>query len=838
MTRSRRRWLVVLVALVALLGAAVAFGPGLALRWLDARLRAQVAERGVPVEWGAPSFDWAAGVTVPDLRVDAANAQGTVGSARVELAWALPPRVARVVLDEVDMTLDLPAGDAVPVEGAAPRRQLELPEALPALEVHGVRAVVRRGGVMLFRVDDAHLTARPDGAATVVEGAADLSWGLVAAPLQVTGRVQPAEGSAHLSVRGREGGNALHIVRSGREIIVPSADFAWTGGEADIRLRGASLRLGPRKTPSLRAEGDLVIRKAAGAGWSVGVEDATVLGTWPPPAQAGAPPPDDAAERPPPNVPLPLRLTAKNLRLGLLRPDGPLMLAEQVDGWAEDGVVDLRGRAFDGDFAATASFEVGPRLPRAAHLTLDGVDIGAAFDLLRPPPPLPRRPLPARLGGRVRGEVAIALTALHQPDDPAAPAPRDLPGTDRAPRDLPGTSGILRDLPFVAVVDLTVDDGRLEAPAVAEDPLVDVSAGLAALVTRTPDRLAVEDARLTLGDGVAGTLDLTVTGLPDAPFVDLDARLDEADCQAVVDALPRALLGPYDRVAVDGRMAPYLDITVPLADPDALTLDLKGLRVGCRVTALNTRPAGWPPVTVGGERPDLTDVAWLNQPFVRTVTEGTTGRRAVTVGPGSGRYVPLGGLPAYVGAAMFLSEEIDFYETHAINRGLVWRALRTNLAGRRFVYGGSGVAQQLVKNLFLTREKTLARKLQEVLVADRMGHAVGKDRVLELYLNCIEFGPDLYGIGPAARYYFEKPASALDPVEAVFLAMLKPAPYQGPWMKSRGRMFGGTWWADRMETLMARLVEYGYLTPAQADAARPYEVRWEDGRYIGHGEGG
>ncbi|MCA9560881.1 MAG: hypothetical protein KC583_20170, partial [Myxococcales bacterium] len=83
MTRARRRWLVVLVALTALLAAAVAFGPGLALRWLDARLRAQVAERGVPVDWGAPSFDWATGVTVPDLRVDAANAKGTVGTARV-----------------------------------------------------------------------------------------------------------------------------------------------------------------------------------------------------------------------------------------------------------------------------------------------------------------------------------------------------------------------------------------------------------------------------------------------------------------------------------------------------------------------------------------------------------------------------------------------------------------------------------------------------------------------------------------------------------------------------------------------------------------------------------
>ena len=88
--------------------------------------------------------------------------------------------------------------------------------------------------------------------------------------------------------------------------------------------------------------------------------------------------------------------------------------------------------------------------------------------------------------------------------------------------------------------------------------------------------------------------------------------------------------------------------------------------------------------------------------------------------------------------------------TITIHRGLLMRALRINLGAGRFVYGGSTVTQQLVKNLFLTRHKSLARKLQELLIATRITQAIDRHRVLELYLNCIEFGPDL---APLRRHY-------------------------------------------------------------------------------------
>jgi membrane peptidoglycan carboxypeptidase len=133
----------------------------------------------------------------------------------------------------------------------------------------------------------------------------------------------------------------------------------------------------------------------------------------------------------------------------------------------------------------------------------------------------------------------------------------------------------------------------------------------------------------------------------------------------------------------------------------------------------------------------------------------------------------------------------------------------------------------------LTRRKTLDRKIQEALVGWRMRRVVSKDRVLELYLNCIEYGEDVYGIGPAARHYFQKPASELTPLEAVFLAVLKPAPWQGDEFLEEGSTPRSGWWHDRTTEIMERLVQKGFLSEKRAEDAKPYVLRWDDtGNYL------
>ncbi|QDG51101.1 hypothetical protein FIV42_10245 [Persicimonas caeni] len=240
-------------------------------------------------------------------------------------------------------------------------------------------------------------------------------------------------------------------------------------------------------------------------------------------------------------------------------------------------------------------------------------------------------------------------------------------------------------------------------------------------------------------------------------------------------------------------------------------------------------PEGYDP-----REPD--DVHWLNRPFKKQVTEGISEEAEVFVGPGTEAYVPMEELPPFVAGAAYLSEEMEFYENHGVDLGLIQKALRIDFEGERFVYGGSTVTQQLIKNLFLTRDKTLARKLKEALIAWRIEDAVPKWRVLELYLNCIEYAQDVYGIGPAAQHYFGKDARELTPKEAVFIAILKPAPWYGDRFRRRGHTPTKHWWFNRMGEIMGRLVDKGYLTPEQAEAEKPYILYWDDeGSYLPEG---
>ncbi len=472
-------------------------------------------------------------------------------------------------------------------------------------------------------------------------------------------------------------------------------------------------------------------------------------------------------------------------------------IARTRAGWAgfgaevrhADGLLARVEEARYGDGTGWLKAEVlGGTVEAAVSLDGSGWLSGVGLDLAH-------LPLPQRL--QVRGRADVELSAA-----------------------LTGDTALAR-------ADLRVADVEVISAAIADDPLRGLAAQLTADLSWSEGVLALTDGRFRFGP-TRTRFSARVDDLVDDPVVHLRSATEPVACDAALRALPKALTGAYAEATLSGTMSPTVRFDWPVHRPKDLALKIRRFETQCRVTHLNARPDAWPEVEVRGRD----DVGWLARPFSLQVREGTT--RPVFVGPKSGRYVPLRQLPRYLGAAMFLSEEIGFYRGHGINRGLIQRALRLNLSGGRFVYGGSTVTQQLVKNLFLTRRKTLARKLQEALVAERVTQALGKNRILELYVNCIEFGPNIYGVGPAAGYYFQKDARDLTPKEAVFLAMIKPAPGRGAAMRRRGHTpRRGTWWPSRAAEIFRRLVEHGFLTPAQAEAERPFhDLRWENGRAL------
>lgn len=218
------------------------------------------------------------------------------------------------------------------------------------------------------------------------------------------------------------------------------------------------------------------------------------------------------------------------------------------------------------------------------------------------------------------------------------------------------------------------------------------------------------------------------------------------------------------------------------------------------------------------------DPAQLNrEDWTMTVTEGVT-RTDIIVGPGSDSWILLSSLPSYVPAAMYLSEEMGFYNGVGISLSLIRRAVALNIERGRYVYGGSTIMQQLVKNLFLSRAKTLSRKLEEAVLVWAMYERVSKERILEYYMNCIEFGPDVYGIEAAAQYYFGKPPHSLTPLEAIFLANLKPSPRDGVNYLRRGHSPDRGWWPERTRTMLQRLADIGAVHPDEVEFYAPWVV--------------
>lgn len=520
-----------------------------------------------------------------------------------------------------------------------------------------------------------------------------------------------------------------------------------------------------------------------------------------------------------------------------------IVLVEGLQAQVKRGLVHARGTSAGGAFEGLASFVPGELVPEVAWVEARGVDLQKIPGLSE------GRSLPSRgIRGKLGGVVDVRMIAQ----------------TPRLGMSAPGLPGELR-----AMVEASWRGGVIDLHGLADAPVAGIE-GTTSMELRLSPKLGM--IKLDNGRAQTGVL----TGRYSASLMDwpwrtvarFEAALEEADCQAMVDAVPRALLGPYSNVQLLGRAAPTLKFVYPLNDPYKTELEVGGMfekspqgwSYKCGVARLNAAPEAHPelvrgesprpsmptqimtPLRDGGEtylantRPTVhDDVHWLNSSFVKRVHEGVDRGAEVLVGPGVEGYVPISELPRHVSAAMYLSEEIAFYGNRGISMGLILKALKLDLDRGRFVYGGSTVTQQLVKNMFLTRNKTLARKLQEALIAFRIDEVVPKARVLELYLNCIEFGPNVYGIGPAAKYYFNKDARQLTPLESIFLAGLKPSPRYGAVVKKRGKVsLTDPHYSKRTETIFMRMVDYGIVSIEEALSARPYDIRWSaDGVYEG-----
>ena len=191
--------------------------------------------------------------------------------------------------------------------------------------------------------------------------------------------------------------------------------------------------------------------------------------------------------------------------------------------------------------------------------------------------------------------------------------------------------------------------------------------------------------------------------------------------------------------------------------------------------------------------------------------------RAIVVGAANPDFVPVAELPAYVIRAVTTCEDAGFFGHQGFDFAELRNAAVQGAQAGRVVRGGSTISQQLAKNLYLTRQKTLSRKLREALVTVALEATVPKQRLLEVYLNVAEWGPGVFGIGPAAHHWFGKDARELTPREAAFLATVIPNPVRYHYMWSRG--FLSDHWEERVDGLLRTMTAQGVLTDEQLASA-------------------
>jgi hypothetical protein len=222
-----------------------------------------------------------------------------------------------------------------------------------------------------------------------------------------------------------------------------------------------------------------------------------------------------------------------------------------------------------------------------------------------------------------------------------------------------------------------------------------------------------------------------------------------------------------------------------LAVPESLGLapggehDLGSARIDVRVRGRPSDPAS---LSVS-QRIDFTPprqmppaIARLRGNFIFSSAEGAGPHRSIDVSPASPDFIALRDVPPLFVRTLLLAEDAGFYGHRGIDLRELPTALLTNWSRGSAARGASTITQQLAKNLFLSRDKELGRKLEELAITFLLESALGKDRILEIYLNIIEWGPDLRGLRPAAHTYFGREPQALTPAEMAFLVAIIPGP--------------------------------------------------------------
>jgi hypothetical protein len=238
-------------------------------------------------------------------------------------------------------------------------------------------------------------------------------------------------------------------------------------------------------------------------------------------------------------------------------------------------------------------------------------------------------------------------------------------------------------------------------------------------------------------------------------------QMPEIVADTFFHSLPQGMFHTLNGISCTGTLKYDLRFRIPLEQPDSLFFESSLTRKNLSIRHF------------GNE-----NFSRINQPFTYEAYDKDRFIRYIEISPSNPMFTPIGRISPFLIKSVLQSEDPSFMQHRGFLQESFRESIIKNYKEKRFARGGSTISMQLVKNVFLSRNKTISRKVEEALIVyliENLG-LVSKERMLEIYLNVIEWGPNVYGIGEASRFYFSKKPSELTLQESIFLAGIIPAP--------------------------------------------------------------
>lgn len=242
---------------------------------------------------------------------------------------------------------------------------------------------------------------------------------------------------------------------------------------------------------------------------------------------------------------------------------------------------------------------------------------------------------------------------------------------------------------------------------------------------------------------------------------DLNLNIPNTPCRQIAHAIPDPLKPKLKNTVFDGNLSADIHLALDANTPEETILDVN-LNNQCRVEAFG----------------DVPEPNYFRGPFAYVAYTETEEPLRLVTGPGTDRWTSYRELSPFLIEAVLTTEDGKFWSHNGITLPEVRRAIELNLKADTMSHGASTITMQLAKNLFLNRERTVERKLQELVFVWYLESYFSKEELLELYFNVVEFGPSVYGISDASIHYFGREPGELNALESVFLIKLLPNPVE------------------------------------------------------------